>query len=215
MARGLSDLQKQILKMAYEGHESESIEPIACCIDVHQRYDDQPVEELENELREHFPEYDIETWREDSLEEYLGVVLWGVYLKTNSYNETETLAEKVKALGYRCHVENIKSAAAIYTYDILGEVYGFAEYPISYRGGSGEYKKRFPWGLHFDRASIGEERYNAAQAAVSKALKRLEDRGLLVRLYVRGYGAWTGATLTEPGMQAARELLANKTYNCN
>ena len=51
----------------------------------------------------------------------------------------------------------------------------------------------------FSRAGIGEQRYNAAVAAVSRALARLESRGLVER--------WRGCvTLTDAGVRVAAEL---------
>ncbi len=62
----------------------------------------------------------------------------------------------------------------LYTAEILERAYGF------------EPKNKYdywPWGqrnaIKFDPQTIGEERYNAARASVSRALKRLSDRMLI------------------------------------
>jgi hypothetical protein len=56
------------------------------------------------------------------------------------------------------------------------------------------------WG-RFDRRAIGRNRYNAGQVALSKALGRLEDRGLVERRPTQG-GVW----LTAEGVEVARYL---------
>ena len=50
-------------------------------------------------------------------------------------------------------------------------------------------------GQHFSRTEIGARRYDAAQASLSRAMRRLETRGLIER--VQGaYALWSGANLT-------------------
>ena len=73
-------------------------------------------------------------------------------------------------------------------------------------------KTRKPGGWTFSRDSVGAAQYNAGQAAVSRALRRLEDRGLItVRVGV--HARWTGANLTEAGVLAA-EALSSSPGRC-
>ena len=59
----------------------------------------------------------------------------------------------------------------------------------------------------FKMASIGELRYRSAAAAVSRALKRLEDRGLVTRWRDGSKGAF--AELTDEGLRVGKELMLN------
>lgn len=58
-------------------------------------------------------------------------------------------------------------------------------------------------GQHFSRAEIGAQRYNAAQASVSRAVRRLEGRGL-VTVYSGAYAGWTGLSLTDEAVKTCR-----------
>jgi len=53
----------------------------------------------------------------------------------------------------------------------------------------------------------------SAQAAICRAVLRLEQRGLVVS--VRGLCKWAGADLTPAGLQQARELSVNEVPNWN
>jgi hypothetical protein len=61
---------------------------------------------------------------------------------------------------------------------------------------------RHPGGKLFDVEEIGRERYNAACAAISRAMVRLEARGLVKRIYGR-ISHWSGCDLTPEGVKAA------------
>jgi hypothetical protein len=56
-------------------------------------------------------------------------------------------------------------------------------------------------GLNFDREEVGPERYNASMASLSRAIRRLEDRGLIERSeYV--FGRAFCLRITDKGKQA-------------
>ena len=50
---------------------------------------------------------------------------------------------------------------------------------------------------------------NAIRAAVSRAFKRLEERGLVKR-YWGAYSKWMAIDLTDHGLEKAKELTVNK-----
>jgi hypothetical protein len=63
-----------------------------------------------------------------------------------------------------------------------------------------------PGGKRFDRASIGPSRYNAAQAALSRSMRRLAERGLI--LCLRGsHNRWSGCSITQRGEWLIRKML--------
>ena len=62
-----------------------------------------------------------------------------------------------------------------------------------------------PGSHRFDRDQIGRARYDAAQASVSRAVRRMEARGLLKR-YVGEVSRWAGLRLTDAGFEAATVL---------
>ncbi|MDY7107509.1 MAG: hypothetical protein SYC29_02630 [Planctomycetota bacterium] len=76
-----------------------------------------------------------------------------------------------------------------------------AEILESYYGWEHSYVPQRLSGIRFSRAAIGEKKYNSAQVAVSRAVQRLERRGL-IRL-----STWPqGILLTDTGVKAAEEL---------
>jgi hypothetical protein len=63
-----------------------------------------------------------------------------------------------------------------------------------------------PGSQKFDRRDIGAQTYDAVLAAVSRSVRRLEDRGLVQRVS----GAlthWSGLNLTEDGVRMANCLV--------
>jgi hypothetical protein len=58
---------------------------------------------------------------------------------------------------------------------------------------------------NFDRNEVGKQEYDQAMVTVSRALKRLEARGLVSRF--KSHRAWSGISLTPAGFQVAEELL--------
>ena len=59
---------------------------------------------------------------------------------------------------------------------------------------------------NFSRAAIGAQTYNRIYASFSRALRRLEQRGLAERRTSGLIGAWSGICLTERGAAEARRL---------
>ena len=58
---------------------------------------------------------------------------------------------------------------------------------------------------NFDRNEIGQRDYDQAMVTVSRAVRRLEARGLVTRF--KSCHAWSGISLTPAGIQASEELL--------
>jgi hypothetical protein len=85
-------------------------------------------------------------------------------------------------------------------YEILIRHFGFEN-----RLKDRDWRGRVFTGQHFDKDKIGKERYNAAQAALSRAVTRLHQRGLIT--FISGALAkWTGVNLTPAGIEVARRL---------
>jgi hypothetical protein len=85
----------------------------------------------------------------------------------------------------------------LYYSEILEEVYAF---PPAVGG------ERNPGSIRFDRQAIGPARYNAAQAALSRAMSRLDKRGLILRL-CGGHSRWSGCSITPRGQRLIRAWL--------
>jgi hypothetical protein len=83
----------------------------------------------------------------------------------------------------------------LYYAEILAEVFDF---PVSYYADS---LAENPGSQHFSRERIGAGRYDAAQASLSRAVRRLADRGL-VEIVVAAYSRWTGLSLTEEAVKS-------------
>lgn len=100
----------------------------------------------------------------------------------------------------------------LYTYEVMWSVYGFSEHgkdfhsPIHYSNDGRE--RRSPGRHHFDQQAIGEKRYQAAAAAISRAFRRLEERGLASR-YNGAIAWWAGIKLTDEGLTVARAITVN------
>jgi hypothetical protein len=98
--------------------------------------------------------------------------------------------------------------------EVLSEFYGFTVNPtklpswLRYTPVSPRSRCRM-----FSPREIGDPRYNAAHVAVSRAFRRLADRGLLALMqYVHGQGG--GGNLTEAGETVAKQLSANSPASC-
>jgi hypothetical protein len=87
----------------------------------------------------------------------------------------------------------------LYTAEILVDLYHWPTTVPLARG---------PGLQHFDRDAIGHDRYNTVRASVSRALRRLEDRGLIAR-YDGVTARWTGLRLTDQGLTTAEHLFVN------
>jgi hypothetical protein len=92
-----------------------------------------------------------------------------------------------------------RGTADVYAAEIYAEVYGFPTLPGA--------DVRNPARQTFSREQIGAQEYHAAAASVSRALRRLADRGLLTR----HDGAGAGARLTKAGREEAAALTATST----
>jgi hypothetical protein len=86
--------------------------------------------------------------------------------------------------------------ADLYYSEILREVYGFAT--------TGPLREH-PGGHDFDLTVIGRERYNAAQAAISRTMIRLHSRGL-IHAMCGAISRWSGCNLTPLGVEAAETV---------
>jgi hypothetical protein len=96
--------------------------------------------------------------------------------------------------------DETRGGADLYYWEVLATVYGFpptgaTRYPENYGDHAGQ---RIPGGQKFDRQAIGTARYNRAQAAVSRAMSRLGERGLIACL--RGRYCWSGCSLAKKGL---------------
>src|SRR5262245_59551264 len=97
----------------------------------------------------------------------------------------------------------------IFPPDIFMRIYGW---PVTHRPTDlrrSSIARRESW--HFQPRVIGTERYHRAMVVVSRALGRLEARGLLVRIrwdcggwYAHGWG------LTDEGQRTAQQLMVDK-----
>ncbi len=111
------------------------------------------------------------------------------------------------ALGNKLREErafDMGSGADVFYSEILATVYGFPlERPL--REVAGDFAGMRTGGHRFDPKRIGKARYNAAQAAVSRAVLRLESRGLV--LWARSVCShWSGCDLTPAGFEYAQTV---------
>jgi DNA-binding HxlR family transcriptional regulator len=88
--------------------------------------------------------------------------------------------------------------SCVYGHEILKAHYGWYQ-------SNGWADKRRGGAKRFSREFIGITEWNAHRAAVARALRRLEDRGLVTRI-CGAYSNWSGAELTEQGKQVASAL---------
>lgn len=99
-----------------------------------------------------------------------------------------------------CEPSGAPSEVDLYYAEVLAGYFGF---PWSHWAGRG---LREAHGAHiFDREAIGQERYNAAQASLSRAVRRLEARGLVER-HMAVYSRWTGVRLLDGVLEAVSKL---------
>jgi hypothetical protein len=88
-----------------------------------------------------------------------------------------------------------RSGADVFSKEIIATFYGFPTLPYT--------NLRRPGGQTISRTEIGPNRYEAAHAAVSRALRRLVERNLLRRVELV---AGTGWSLTSTGLEIAQRL---------
>ncbi|WUR84506.1 hypothetical protein OG967_39905 [Streptomyces phaeochromogenes] len=90
----------------------------------------------------------------------------------------------------------------LYHREVYAAVYGF---PTLW----GDVRKVGPGTQNFSRNSIGPRVYDSAVSAVSRAMRRLEGRGL-ISLHSGLISHWSGAQLTEEGHQVAIGLVLGR-----
>ena len=100
--------------------------------------------------------------------------------------------------GREKHQDPSSFGADVYYSDIMVVFYGWTKQDTWHTG---------PGSQKFSRQTIGGKRYAAAQAAVSRAVQRLNDRGLVQA--VQGLN-WSGANLTDAGIRATTKLSVNR-----
>ena len=122
------------------------------------------------------------------------------------------LQRAILALAYRNRLDRLEHAKTgdevytrgvysidLYYAEVLREHFGWEVRGYSWRP---ERESRPCWGQSFSMREIGERRYRSAQASLSRAVLRLEARGLVERRH--HYLA--GLDLTERGVDVARSL---------
>ena len=67
-------------------------------------------------------------------------------------------------------------------------------------------------GQHFSKQRIGVAHYQSAQASVTRALRRLERRGLVIRC---AHSRYVDVDLTESGIKRAREVENEREKGAN
>ena len=87
----------------------------------------------------------------------------------------------------------------LYYPDALHEIYQWSK---SYPNISKNNNNMIIGRQNFNRWTVGLAKYNSGRAALSKAVSRLERRGLVIRIRY-------GLTLTEAGTKTAQILMAN------
>lgn len=124
------------------------------------------------------------------------------------------LQKSILRIAYRNHQAGPMTHGGIskthaYYAEVLHEHFGFPIERRSYidkNATDSMYLRSNPASHTFDLHAIGESRYRAAQAALSRAVKRLSERGLVE--WMQGEAArWSGVNLTKAGMAEAEKLL--------
>jgi hypothetical protein len=94
----------------------------------------------------------------------------------------------------------------IFPHDIFVQLYGW---PLTYGAAlaarDGDLTRYQSW--YFRPSAIGEQRYHAAMVTVSRALGRLQSRGILERYKTTWSVGWG---LTEEGRRIAQRLMVDK-----
>ncbi len=122
------------------------------------------------------------------------------------------LQKKLLTMAYERRHQSDKCDIDLFTHEALSELYDFEDWKAEWYMQTWQHQEGrglARGGHHFDVQSIGKNRYSAAHAAVSRAFKRLEQRGLVTRYY-GAYSQWTGIKLTDGGLHVAK-LLTVKT----
>jgi hypothetical protein len=94
--------------------------------------------------------------------------------------------------------------AAFYGWPVFSWLFGPTPTPLEKHLGP-----EHSMGHHFKPSEIGQKQYAAGHAACSRAMRRLEARGI-VALFQGAYSQWRGAKLTDTGAEIARRLNAGQ-----
>jgi hypothetical protein len=107
------------------------------------------------------------------------------------------LQKKILLMAYENRTQKARHQGVDLRYpDVLREWWGWE--PVGWRWEKGE--RCDASSRHFSKQQIGERQYRSAEASLSRAVRRLEERGLVYRSRILGHGV---IDLTEEGMQAA------------
>jgi hypothetical protein len=144
-----------------------------------------------------------------------------------SQAEARKLAAVLQSRGFEASERVSLPFGDLYAWEIMAEFYGFAEHRKQLMGGPQSTRfpdyssnsnsdiralsgHRRPDGKFFDVSAIGPQRYNAVKVAISKALARLEERDLILRLW---WDKSLGMKLTDSGFDLSSSLSANTNDN--
>jgi len=211
MGRGLSELQKTILQMAYKNHVAErrlvprwgleiSVVGISDLLGSYYTAHNIPYMCYSTRRPNHYQYKSFFDTREAANEH-------AEWLKENNFDfrhTWETTRDLYSTRNLRGDHERNYEGADLYSYEVLADFFRFSDAPRIQCNGE-PCRLRRPGGersagdQHFDVARIGKARHNAAQAAVSRAFKRLADRGLL-------FHGYAGVHLTKSGFIEADKL---------
>jgi hypothetical protein len=126
----------------------------------------------------------------------------------DSYKTATELSTQLTALGHTAHItweypilgadSCWSTGSHLYNYEVLWTWFDFGRTAIApYLDNRGKRNEGFH---HFDPDAIGRPTYNAAKAAVSRAIRRLADRHLV-------FDFPTGLHLTPEGVQFTKALI--------
>ena len=113
------------------------------------------------------------------------------------------LANVQAGKGSKHYPDGTIGGADLLNAEVLAVVYGFPlkrKHSWHLKNGLREYGDQ-----KFSKSELGAKRYAAAHAALSRAITRLEQRGL-VGVFSGVHSGWTGVRLTEAGVALAAEL---------
>ncbi len=201
MGRGLSELQKSILKMARENRLEEGgpgPPPVRVIV-----LDNPGERDLRSLVPEGFARYPDGLWKRRTNRFYLVVESFDGH---QTWEKRKHLVEDLSRRGLLAHESHARSYQCdLFSSDVLCRFYGFQERDLS----AGEHPPGFPnarivreWrGAYTDGANR-----NSARVAVARAFDRLAARGLAER---RG----AAINLTEQGLAMAESLSANGVDN--
>ena len=204
MARGLSELQKTMLTMAYENHQEEwEPKPVVYRVEVLDRPEEKDLRTLVPEAFTRFPDG---YWHRYGLTYCLIVDSFDCRdAEACRLKEVLKTALGERGLQPRDSWEQTEYICDLFTSEVLCAVYGFKERgPLAGTRPAGFPSARIARDWHGSYTELSHR--NSARVAVSRAFDRLARRGLAER---RG----AAINLTEKGMETARDLLVNRDDN--